>query len=85
MNQFWDFTENKLGKYLFFEESMVQGFSDINYDKLNTWDNSTYSDVSKGKFFIGPVRYLMKRVKRKDCKRTSGVERYQKYFENCYE
>ena len=85
MNQFWDFTENKLGKYLFYDETLVDEFKEINYEMLNSYVNSSHSDLSKGKIFMGPVRYLMKRVKQKKCKRTSQVERYKRYFDKCYE
>ena len=31
------------------------------------------------------MRILLKRVKERDCKRRSGVERYDKYLDKCYE
>ena len=71
LNQFWDFTENDLAPYFFKDVKLVDEYNEIDFDMLNMYVNETYSDLSKGKFFVGPVRFLMKRVKRKDCKRSS--------------
>lgn len=46
---------------------------------------TTLSQNAKGRLFIGPVRFLQKRVKPKPCKYPSVVERYKKYLEKCYD
>lgn len=33
---------------------------------------------------MGPMRFLQKRVRAEDCKRSSTVERYKRNMENCY-
>lgn len=84
-NGFWNFTENDLGGYLFREEKLLSegGGVDSN-SRINQWDKTTLARVSKGKIFVGPLRFLQKRVASKDCKRASSVTRYKEYSKTCY-
>jgi hypothetical protein len=84
IQDFWDFTNHTLGPSLFFNENMIDG-KEMNWEKLNLYDNDTHTDPSRGRFFVGPVRFLAQRVKKKECLRASNVQRYQRYFKNCYE
>ena len=91
VNHFWHFTENVIGEYIFETESLIDkstiksGLKKIDINKLNSFDKSTLSKHSRGRIFVGPMRFLQKRVKPlKKCKRSSIVKRYAKVFEQCY-
>jgi len=44
----------------------------------------TFATQSKGRLFVGPVRFIQKRVSKKICKQKSNIQIYERFFEKCY-
>lgn len=83
-NQFWEFVEYKIGNYIFYEESMLDENGEVDFEKLTKFNTKILSQNAKGRLYVGPVRFLQKRVKSGECKRKSKIGRYEKYLELCY-
>ena len=63
MNEFWNFTKEGLGNYLFDDKELFNpGTNQVDLDLLTQYDNDNKSTRLKGRIFVGPMRMLSKRV-----------------------
>ena len=67
---FWKFTKDTLGDYIFSDENLLDSQGNVNLEYINTFNTTTKTRNSKGRQFVGPMRFLQKRINSKPCKRT---------------
>ena len=57
-SEYWKFTQETLGEYLFNDEQMTLQNDSLNWEYHNSLNEETFSDYSKGHLFVGPVRMV---------------------------
>ena len=53
MAGFWDFTQNTISEYVFENERMTEEYNFLNLTYLNSFDENTLADNSKGRMHVG--------------------------------
>ena len=78
VSTFWKFIENDLADYAFTDVKLLDENGDVDRAKLNEFNTTTLAQNAKGRLYIGPIRFMQKRIKAEPCKRSSNIGRYKK-------
>lgn len=81
---YWGFVEENLTPMMFQEFNILNADGDVNENYLGLWDEQEYTKNSRGRVYVGPIRFLQKRVKVQPCARASDIDRYKDKFKECY-
>ena len=58
MTGFWQFTRDTLGEYIFSNHEMVGEYDVLDLEYLNTFNETTNADNSRGRMSVGQMQIL---------------------------